>query len=115
MTDKPFTLLEAIREEAELLDQRIKHYEELRKKDENALSLRDIIQMDTWTSIRASHLRILDRYENGTEISLGIVNGKTTLIKKSTTRHLERDYPSVAKAKRNLDTLVGLTNGGTDV
>jgi hypothetical protein len=24
---------------------------------------------------------------------------------------LERDYPSVAKAKRNLDTLVGLTGG----
>jgi hypothetical protein len=111
MSDKPLTLLEAIREEADLLDQRIKHYKSLKEQDADALKLRDIFLMDTWEAMRYSYLRILERYEQGTEINLGIVNGKTSLVRKSTTRHLERDNPAVAKAKRNLDVLVGLTSG----
>jgi hypothetical protein len=115
MSDKPLTLLEAIREESDLLDQRVKHYKALREKDKDALSLRDIVQIDTWEAMRYSYLRILERYEQGMEINLGIVDGKTTLVRKKTTRHLERDNPAVAKAKRNLDFLVGLTDGDTDV
>ena len=111
MTDKPFTLLEAIREEAELLGQRAKHYQSLREKDKDALSLRDIMQMDTWYAMQYSYLRILERYEEGTEISLGIVDGKAKLIRKSSNRHLVRDYPAVAEAQAALDSLEVLVSG----
>lgn len=114
MSDDHFTLLDAIREETELLDQFVKYYDELKKKDKDALSLRDIVQRDTWSSQRQSLNRILERYENGYEYDLGIKDGKPIIDKRQTTRHLERDVPAVAKAKRNLDVLVGITKGNTD-
>jgi hypothetical protein len=111
MEKEPYNLLDVIREEADLLDQRLKYYRELKKSNPDAVSLRDTFLLDTWDAMRASYLRILERYEQGTNISLSVVDGKVGLKRTLTTRHLERDYPSVAKAKRNLDTLVGLTGG----
>lgn len=101
-----YTLLDAIREEADLLDQYIKYYDELQKKDSDALSLRDIIQRDTWRSQRLSYIRIAERFEKGFEYSLIMKDGKTTLNKTQTTRHLEREYPEIAEAKANLDSVV---------
>jgi hypothetical protein len=101
-----YTLFDAIREEADLLDQYIKYYDELQNKDKDALSLRDIMQRDTWRSQKSSYQRIVNRFENGVDFNLGIKDGKTTLIKTQTTRHLEREYPEITEAKANLDSVV---------
>jgi len=101
-----YTILDAISEETELLDQYIKYYDELQKKDKDALSLRDIIQRDTWRSQRLSYIRIVERFDKGFEYSLGMKDGKLTLVKTQTTRHLEREYPEIAEAKANLDSVV---------
>lgn len=114
MSDYPFTLLDAIREETSLLDEFVKYYDELKKKDDSSLNLRGIVMRDSWVEQRRSLHRILERYENGFEYSLGIKDGKPILNKNQTTRHLERDVPAVAKAKRNLDVLVGISKGNTD-
>ena len=106
----PYTLLDAIREEADLLDQYVKYYDELQKKDKDALSLRDIMQRDTWKHQKHSYLRIVERFENGADYNIGIKDGKTTLIKTQTTRHLEREYPEVAEAKAELADAVQSAN-----
>ena len=59
--------------------------------------------------------RILNRYEKGYEYYMGMHEGMPRLKHRQTTRHLEREYPSVAKAKQNLDTVVDLTKGRDDV
>lgn len=55
--------------------------------------------------------RIVNRFEKGKEYYIGIKNGERYIMNRQTTRHLEREYPAVAKAKRNLDTVVDLTKG----
>lgn len=106
----PYTLLDALREEADLLDQYVKYYDELQKKDKDALSLRDIMQRDTWRHQKLSYLRIVDRFEKGFDYNIGIKDGKATLIKTQTTRHLEREYPEIAEAKAELDNAVQSAN-----
>lgn len=101
-----YTILDAISEETELLDQYIKYYDELQNKDKDALSLRDIMQRDTWKSQRQSYIRIVERFEKGFEYSLIMKDGKPALSKTQTTRHLEREYPEIAEAKANLDSVV---------
>jgi hypothetical protein len=41
--------------------------------------------------------------------------GNPQLKYRQGTRHLEREYPSVARAKRNLDVVVDLTKGKDNV
>lgn len=98
---KEYTLLTAMKEEVNLLIE----LRENAKKDKNKLLAGMYYnQIDSLS-------RIIRRYENGNDYSLGVVKGEVKIICKQTTRHLEREYPSVAKAKENLDTLVALTKG----
>lgn len=106
----PYTLLDAIREEADLLDQHIKYFDELEKKDKDALSLGDKMVRNMWRYQKISYLRIVERFENGFEYKLGIKDGKSTVIKTQTTRHLEREYPEVAEAKAELANAVQSAN-----
>jgi len=101
MTDKPYLLIDAIQEESDLLKEIEIYYN---NKDKSLLSAITREQ-------RFSLERIINRYNNGKEYSLTVRNGKTVLDSRQTTRHLEREFPSVAKAKQNLDTVVGLTGG----
>lgn len=100
-----YTLLDAIREEIDTL----KELEAVYRKEESLLT--GIV-----LSQRRSLQRIVNRFENGHEYYIGVNSEGNTLLKyRQTTRHLEREYPAVAKAKQNLDTIVSLTKGNTDV
>ena len=101
MTDKPYSIVDAIQEETELLKEIELFYENKNKKFLSAMAREQ----------RSSLERIVNRYNDGKEYSLTVRNGKTVLDSRQTTRHLEREYPSVAKAKQNLNTVVGLTGG----
>jgi len=105
MTNEPYTLLEAIRDERDTLLELKKTYEELDKRL-LAASVRDSARMLD---------RILNRYEKGYEYYMGIDEGQPRLKHRQTTRHLEREYPAVAKAKRNLDIVTDLVKGKDDV
>lgn len=101
MDEKPYSVVDAIQDEVELL-------EELQKLHESKdLKLLAVMYREQKFSLK----RIANRYSNGKEYFLTVKNGKTVLDKRQTTRHLERDYPSVAKSKQNLDTVVAVTKG----
>lgn len=101
MTDDSYTLLDAIREEQDLLCELEKIY----RKEEKRL-----LAADCRDNARMLG-RILNRYEKGYEYYMGVKEGKPQLLYRQGTRHLEREYPGVARAKQNLDTVVGLTKG----
>ena len=102
MSNEPYTLLDAMREEIGLL----KELEAIYDKEEKWLLKGEM------TNQRRSLERIVKRFEKGYEYYMGInKEGALQLKYRQTTRHLEREYPAVAKAKRNLDTVVDLTKG----
>ena len=106
MENETYTLLDAMREEIDTL----KELETVYKKEEKWLAQGDVI------SQRRSLERILNRFEKGHEYYMGIdKEGNPRLRYSQGTRHLEREYPSVAKAKRNLNTVVDLTKGKGNV
>lgn len=106
MENETYTLLDAMREEIDTL----KELETVYKKEEKWLAQGDVIAQ------RRSLQRIVNRFEKGYEYYMGIdKEGNPQLRYRRGTRHLEREYPSVAKAKRNLDTVVDLTKGKDDV
>lgn len=106
MDKETYTLLDSIRDEIETL----KELEVVYKKEEF-----DILKGISYQT-RLSLQRILNRYEKGHEYYMGVdKNGDPQLKVRQTTRHLEREYPAVSKAKHNLDTLVNLTKGTKDV
>lgn len=106
MDKETYTLLDSIRDEIETL----KEIEVAYKKNGYRIS-EDIVY-----HTRLGFQRILNRYEKGHEYYMGInKNGDPQLKFRQTTRHLEREYPAVSTAKRNLDTLVNLTKGTKDV
>lgn len=100
MTDT-YTLLDAIREEQDLLCEMEKTYREMNK---------GLLAADCRDSARMLG-RILNRFEKGYEYYMGVREGKPQLLYRQGTQHLEREYPAVAKAKQNLDTVVNLTRG----
>lgn len=100
-----YTLLDAIREERDLLREMDKTLQEIGK---------TLLAADCRDSARMLG-RILDRYEKGHEYYMGVKEGKPQLLYRQGTRHLEREYPGVARAKQNLDTVVGLTKGKDNV
>ena len=102
MENETYTLLDAMREEIETL----KELEAVFEKDKKW------ILVAAYKAQHRSLQRIVDRFEKGHEYYMGInKEGNPQLKLRQTTRHLEREYPSVAKAKRNLDTVVDLTKG----
>lgn len=96
-----YTLLDAMREEIDFLTELKKLSD---KDDKFLLSAHYREQRD---SLR----RIVNRFEKGKEYYLGVKDGETYIMNRQGTRHLEREYPSVAKAKQNLNTIVNLTKG----
>lgn len=101
MSNETYTLLDAMREEIDAL----KELESVYKKDKNLLT--GIVAAQ-----RRSLQRIVNRFEKGYEYYWGVSKeGGPLLNYRQGTRHLEREYPAVAKAKRNLDIVVDLTKG----
>jgi hypothetical protein len=100
MTDS-YTLLDAIREERDLLEEMEKTYREQEKR---------LLAADCRDNARMLG-RILNRFEKGYEYYMGMKEGKPQLYYNQGTRHLEREYPAVAKAKQNFNTVVTLTQG----
>lgn len=106
MSNEPYTLLDAMREEIDTL----KKLEVVYEKDQHWI-LRTAVAAQ-YRSLQ----RVLNRFEKGYEYYMGVSKeGDPQLQHRQTTRHLEREYPAVAKAKRNLDTLVDLTKGKDNV
>ena len=101
MSNEPYTLLDAMREEMDFLIELKKLSD---KEEKNILSPHYVHQ-------HGMLKRILNRFENGKEYYLGVKNGETYIMNRQTTKHLEREYPSVAKAKRNLDIVTDLVKG----
>jgi hypoxanthine phosphoribosyltransferase len=105
MTDT-YTLLDAMREEVDTL----KELEAVYRKQEKLLVVNDYV------TTRRSLERIIHRFEKGHEYYMGInAEGDPQLKYRVGTRHLEREYPAVAKAKQNLDTVVNLTKDSGNV
>ena len=101
MSNETYTLLDAMREELDAL----KELESVYKKDKSLLT-------GVVAAQRRSLQRILNRFEKGYEYHWGVnKEGEPQLQYRQTTRHLEREYPAVAKAKRNLDTVTDLVKG----
>lgn len=99
-----YTLLDAMREEIDFLTE----LKKLSDKEEKFLLSAN------YRDQRDSLKRIVNRFENGKEYYLGVKNGETYIMSRQTTQHLEREYPAVAKAKRNLDTVTDLVKGKDD-
>jgi len=104
MSDQPYSLLDAIRDEIKTL----KELEEVYKNDDKWILESMVIGQ------HRSLTRILNRYEQGHEYYLGVKDGKPQLMFRKTTRHLEREFPAVARAKQNLDTVVALVKDEAD-
>ena len=102
MLNEPYTLLDAMREEIDTL----KEMETVCEKQNKWLLV------NSYRNQARSLQRILNRFEKGHEYYMGIdKEGDPQLKYRQGTRHLERKYPSVAKAKRNLDTVTDLVKG----
>ena len=100
MTDT-YTLLDAMREEIDTL----KELESIYKKDKNLLT-------GVIAAQRRSLQRVVNRFEKGHEYYWGVnKEGEPQLQYRQGTRHLEREYPAVAKAKQNLDIITDLVKG----
>ena len=104
MSNETYTLLDAMREEMAFLKE-LKAISD--KEDKWLLSA-------IYTRQRASLGRIVNRFENGKEYYLGVKDGETYIMTRQTTQHLEREYPAVAKAKRNLDLVTDIVKGKDD-
>jgi len=106
MENEAYTLLDAMREEIDTL----KEFQSLYEKQNKWLLVA------SYRSQARSLQRIVNRFEKGHEYYMGInKDGEAQLQMRQSTRHLEREYPAVAKAKQNLDTVVDLTKGKDDV
>jgi len=105
MSDSSYTLLDAMREEVKFLHELQTNCE----KTNRGLLAAQYREQNRMLS------RILNRFENGKDYYLGVKDGETMIMQRQTTRHLEREYPAVATAKRNLDTVVDLTKGKDNV
>lgn len=106
MENDTYTLLDAMRDEVDTL----KELETVYQKQKKGFVLTGVATQ------RRSIERILNRYEKGHEYYMGInKQGNPQLQYRQGTRHLEREYPGVAQAKQNLDTVVELTKGNKDV
>ena len=96
-----YSLLDAMKEEIDLLKETEEYYD----KNKNSI-LKAVVRAQ-----KESLERIVGRFENGKKYYIGLKSGEPRLMTRQTTRHLEREYPSVAKAKQNLNTVVSLTGG----
>lgn len=92
MTDV-YTLLDALREEADFQGELEKYY----KANDS------VIHEATARRQRESLQRIVNRFEDGKDYYLGIHDGKTTILHRQTDRHLIREYPLVKQMTEDLE------------
>lgn len=95
---EPYTLLDSIKDEIKTL----KELEQVYNKNDKWILESIVIGQSR------SLQRILNRYEEGHEYYMGVKDGEPQLMYRKTTRHLEREFPAVARAKQNLDTIVAI-------
>jgi hypothetical protein len=97
MSNSPYTLLDAIREEIDTL----KEVAIISEKQEKWLLV------NSYKIQERSLQRILNRFEKGYEYYMGIdKEGNPQMQYRQGTRHLEREYPEIAEAKQKLDDTV---------
>jgi hypothetical protein len=102
MSNEPYTLLDAMREEIDTLTEMETICEKQKK----------LLLASSYRNQKRSLQRIVNRFEKGHEYYMGIdKEGDPQLKYRQGTRHLEREYPAVAKAKRNLDIVTDLVKG----
>lgn len=73
-------VLEALKEEIDLLHELELYYKEKKKNDEKSLSLGDMMYVDRLEERKWMLKRIVNRVENNTSYRLGVKEGKVRII-----------------------------------
>ena len=101
----PYTILDAMKDEVELLREQAK----VQEKDDK------FIAVAIYRSIAMSHQRIINRVEKGLDYSLEIVDGEIKRVSKQSNRKtLEEEYPALKKASENYDLVKTLVDSTPD-
>lgn len=101
----PYTVLDAMKDEVELLREQAKVEE---KEDR-------IIAVAILRQIAMSHQRIINRVEKGLDYSLEIVDGEIKRVSKQSNRKtLEEEYPALKKAAEQYDIMEKLIDSTPD-
>jgi hypothetical protein len=101
----PYTVLDAMKDEVELLREEAKVEE---KEDR-------IIAVAILRQIAASHQRIINRVEKGLDYSLEIVDGEIKRVSKQSTRKtLEEEYPALKNAAEQYNLVKDLIDSTPD-
>lgn len=101
----PYTILDAMKDEVELLREEAKVEE---KEDR-------IIAVAILRQIAASHQRIINRVEKGLDYSLEIVDGEIKRVSKQSTRKtLEEEYPALKNAAEQYNLVKDLIDSTPD-
>jgi hypothetical protein len=101
----PYTILDAMQDEVELL----REMAEVEKKNDR------IIAEATCRAIANSHQRILNRVKSGMDYSLEVVDGEIKRVgKQSNRKTLEQEYPALKKAAESYDLVKNLVDSTPD-
>ncbi len=101
----PYTVLDAMKDEVELLREQAKVEE---KEDR-------IIAVAILRQIAMSHQRIINRIEKGLDYSLEIVDGEIKRVSKQSTRKtLEEEYPALKNAAEQYNLVKDLIDSTPD-
>ena len=97
----PYTVLDAMKDEVELLREQAKVEEKEGR----------IIAVSILRQIAMSHQRIINRVEKGLDYSLEIVDGEIKRVgKQSNRKTLEEEYPALQKAAEQYDIVKNLVD-----
>jgi hypothetical protein len=101
----PYTILDAMKDEVELLREQAK----VEEKEDRIIVVAILRQM------AMSHQRIINRIEKGFDYSLEIVDGEIKRVSKQSDRKtLEEEYPALKKAAENYDLVKNLVDSTPD-
>ena len=101
----PYTILDAMKDEVELLREQAKVEE---KEDR-------IIAVAILRHMAMSHQRIINRIEKGLDYSLEVVDGEIKRVSKQSDRKtLEQEYPALKKAAEQYDLVKDLVDSTPD-
>ena len=101
----PYTILDAMKDEVELLREQAK----VEEKEGRIIAVAILRQM------AMSHQRIIKRVERGLDYSLEIVDGEIKRVSKQSDRKtLEQEYPALKKAAEQYDLVKDLVDSTPD-
>lgn len=101
----PYTILDAMKDEVELLREQAKVEEKAER----------IIAVAILRQIAMSHQRIINRVEKGLDYSLEIVDGEIKRVSKQSDRKtLEQEYPALRKAAEQYQLVQNLIDSTPD-